>query len=95
MDLQIQHEDGPTGGAFYIEKDGARVGEMTYRRAGTTITIDHTEVGDALRGQGAGKKLVDAGVAFARAQKLTIIPRCPYAKKVLEGDASYADVLAR
>jgi predicted GNAT family acetyltransferase len=91
----VQHEDHGDRGSFYIEKDGARAGLMTYTHTGDHhITIDHTEVGDALRGTGAGKKMVQAAVAWARAEHLTITPRCPFARATFEKDPSLQDVLA-
>ena len=91
MSLDIQHIDG----AFVIERDGKRLAEMTYHvsRNGPTV-IDHTEVSDELRGQGIARKLLDALVAWARASKIKIEPRCPYAKAQFEKDASIRDVLA-
>jgi uncharacterized protein len=82
--------------AWTIELDGRRVGEMTYRRtAADTITIDHTEVGPELRGRGAGQKLVQAAVDWARKNGHKIVAECPYAKKVFEKDPELQDVLAR
>ena len=57
------------------------------------LVITHTFVGDALRGQGVARRLVDAVVARARAEGRTIVPECEYAKNVLERDPQYADVL--
>ncbi|MEZ4825178.1 MAG: GNAT family N-acetyltransferase [Bacteroidia bacterium] len=51
---------------------------MTYSRAGDhLVIIDHTEVSDQLRGQGAGKELVYALVAWARKNGLKVMPLCP------------------
>ena len=60
--LPIQHEQpaGTGHGVFFIEKDGERLARMTYRQQDDTVTIQHTEVSDALRGQGAGKRLLEA-----------------------------------
>ena len=55
--MEIKHQNDEKKGAFYIELDGKKAAEMTYVWAGPTkIIIDHTEVSDALRGTGAGKK---------------------------------------
>lgn len=89
--MQVQHE----GDGFYLIAEGKRLGEMTYTRDADVITILHTRVDDSLRGQGAGKQLVEAAVHWARAEKLSIVPVCSYAKATLERDASYADVLRR
>jgi predicted GNAT family acetyltransferase len=92
--MQIQHRDSDTKGVFFIEQNGLRVGEMTYVHAGPgKIIIDHTEVDPSQGGKGIGKKLVLAGVEYARKNNLKIVPVCPYAKKVLEGAEEYADVV--
>lgn len=67
---------------------------MTYSKAGAdTIIIDHTEVSEALKGQGAGKRLVTAAVEFAREKNIKIIPLCPFAKSVFEKVKDFQDVL--
>jgi uncharacterized protein len=62
--------------------------------AGTRVIIDHTQVDDALRGKGAGKKLVEAAVEWARAENQKMIPLCPFARSVFDKTPDYADVLA-
>jgi predicted GNAT family acetyltransferase len=81
-------------GAFVMELDGKRLAEMTYTVAGSRVIIDHTTVDDALRGTGAGKKLVEAAVQWARAENVKLLPLCPYAKSVFDKTPAYADVLA-
>jgi predicted GNAT family acetyltransferase len=93
--FEVQHVPAPARGAFVIERDARRLGEMTYVRAGAKrIIIDHTFVDDALRGTGAGKRMVEAAVAWARAEQLKVIPLCPFAKATIERDESLQDVLA-
>lgn len=95
-DLSIEHEEQGHRGAFFIVKDGARVGEMTFSRVNPKLVmIDHTEVKDALKGQGAGRKLLDAAVAWARKNETKIIPVCTYAKAQFDKDASIGDVLSK
>ena len=94
--MNIQHESGETKGAFYIEQDGNRVAEITYSKLGNTqIIIDHTEVSDALSGEGVGRKLVEHAVAHARENNLKVIPLCPFAKSIIERDESLQDVLKK
>lgn len=79
---------------FYIGEKSNPLGQMTYSRAGeTTIIIDHTEVSESLKGKGAGKQLVAAGVDYARKNNLKIIPLCTFAKSVFEKVNEYRDVL--
>ena len=94
--MKIVRREHGTRGAFYIEKDGEWIAEMTYRREGARkIVIDHTEIEDSLRGRGIGKKMVEAAVTFARRDNLLIKPVCPFVKKVLESSEEYDDVLTR
>src|SRR5262245_12485896 len=90
----ITHERSQHKGAFVMDRDGKRLAEMTYSMAGDKAIVDHTTVDDALRGTGAGKKLVEAAVQWARAEKKKILPLCPFAKSVFDKTPAYADVLA-
>ncbi len=95
MAWNIQHEANGEKGRLVIKEDDEELGQMTYVYAGPQkIIIDHTEVDDRLKGQGAGKALVDAGADFAREQDLKILPLCPFAKRVMTGNRErYGDVL--
>jgi uncharacterized protein len=89
---QIEHG---SKGAFIIEEESERLGEMTYSKAGDRlIIIDHTDVSDKLRGQGAGKKMVLAAVDYARKNNLKILPLCPFAKATFDRTSEIQDVLA-
>ncbi|CAM1364183.1 conserved hypothetical protein [Tenacibaculum litoreum] len=93
--MKVEQEDNDKKGEFYIEIEGNRVALMTYTWAGKDkLIIDHTEVGDALRGKGAGYKLVAASVEFARNKNIKILPLCPFAKSVFDKKLEYSDVLA-
>jgi uncharacterized protein len=93
--LAVRHVPAPPRGAFVIERDGRRLAEMTYVRAGATrVIIDHTQVDEALRGEGAGMRLLEAAVAWTRAEQLKVIATCPFAKAMLERSPALQDVLA-
>ena len=91
----IQHERTGHRGAFFLERDGERLAQMTYTVAGTRVIIDHTDVDDRLRGTGMGRKLVDAAVQWARKENARLMPLCPYAKSVFDKTPDYSDVLAK
>ncbi len=94
--MNIQNQEHGKNGAFFIERDGEWIAEMTYKKSGEdTITIDHTEVDESLKGKGVGKDLVKAGVEYARANNLKIVAECPFVKKVIDETPEYADVLAK
>jgi predicted GNAT family acetyltransferase len=92
---KIEHERSGHRGAFVWMREGARLAELTYTVAGTRVIIDHTQVDDALRGTGAGRKLVQAAVEWARAENQKMIPLCPFARSVFDKMPEYADVLAQ
>jgi predicted GNAT family acetyltransferase len=93
-EIAVRHEPSAQHGAFVIEREGKRLAELTYTVAGKTATLDHTEVDDALRGQGAGAKLVKAAVEWARASGTKLNPTCSYARAVFDKTPDYADVRA-
>ncbi|ULG72291.1 GNAT family N-acetyltransferase [Macrococcus brunensis] len=81
---------------FYIGDSEAKPDAMmTYvPNEDDKIVIDHTEVNEALRGQGVGQQLVASAVEYARENNKKIVPVCSYAKKILEENKEYQDVLA-
>ena len=92
--MEILHHDNGQKGRFYIELDGKTEAEMTYVWAGENkIIIDHTEVGAALAGKGAGKQMVTKAVEFAREKNIKILPLCPFAKSVFDKVEAFSDVL--
>lgn len=94
--MTISHDDNGQKGRFFIGDPQAPDGVMTYVWAGpTSFIIDHTEVGERLAGQSAGKQLVMAAVAFARSRQVTILPLCPFARSVFDRVPEIADVLAK
>jgi uncharacterized protein len=93
--LPIAHEEpaGTGPGVFFIEKDGERLARMTYGRQDDVVTIQHTEVSDALRGQGVGKRLLEELVRWARQGQLQVVPRCPFARATFARHPELRDVL--
>jgi len=92
--MDIQHRHSHTGGAFYIGDPAAPTAEMVYRMAGDNkMIIDHTEVSEVHKGEGIGKLLVAAAVAYAREQGLMILPACSFARSVMKKTKEYQDIL--
>ena len=93
MTISPVHVPAGHKGAFAVEQDGRRLATLTYSLAGDGIMIlDHTEVDPSLRGTGAGAKLIEAAVAWARQQQRRIMPLCPYAKSVFDKTPAYHDI---
>jgi hypothetical protein len=53
----------------------------------------YTQVSDELKGQGAGKQLVNEAVEMAREKGIKILPLCPFAKSVFDKIKEFNDVL--
>ena len=94
MQYTVEHEEAASKGAFYIDKAGQRVAEMTYSRTNATmIIIDHTDVDDSLRGEGVGRQLLNALVDWARSTGTKVLPLCPFAKAQFDKDPAIRNVL--
>lgn len=59
------------------------------------LRIEHTEVDPTLRGQGVGRALVMLVVEQAQREGRMIIPRCPYAAKILHGERELSALITR
>lgn len=75
--IQLDLDDAGKG-CFFIEDNGKRVAEMVVAVTGTNLTVYHTEVSDALQGQGVSKDLLATMVKYARDHQLKVIPLCRF-----------------
>jgi predicted GNAT family acetyltransferase len=93
--MEIKHKESGTKGIFYVEGRDKRLAAMEYSMADAKLmTINHTEVDQALKGKNVGNQLVDAAVEYARTNHLKIMPLCSFANAVMKKKkAEYADVL--
>jgi predicted GNAT family acetyltransferase len=71
--------DNPTDHRFECTQDGHRA-VLDYRMDGDRLILDHTGVPEELGGQGIGGRLVQAAIERARAEGLTVVPLCTYAR---------------
>ncbi|MFD2203102.1 GNAT family N-acetyltransferase [Shivajiella indica] len=91
--MVLHHEQRETKGQFKFIDGEEIAGFMTYTMAGTEkLIIEHTEVNSKYKGLGIGKKLVVAGVEFARKNNLKILPLCPFARGVFARNKDLRDV---
>ena len=90
-----QVKDNPAASRFEMESGGA-VAFVEYERAGDgRIALLHTEVPEALSGQGVGSKLVRGTLDAARAEGLKVVPRCEFVAAYIERHPEYRDLQAR
>ena len=91
---EVELEDRGSKGRYLLRGPDGAVAEMTFTKSGEhQIIIDHTEVPDAFRGQGAGLRLVTRAVEDARTAGKKIIPLCPFANAQFRRHPEWADVL--
>jgi hypothetical protein len=79
--VTVTHE--ATARRFTHTEDG-HVAELVYRVHGDRIVLIHTGVPEALEGKGVGGELVRAALDHAAGAGLTVVPRCPFARRWLE-----------
>lgn len=66
-----------------------------YQLRGDVIAFTHTEVPDALEGQGVGTELVKGALADARRRGLVVLPMCSFVRHYVETHPEVRDLLAR
>lgn len=84
--------DNPARHRFELDVEG-ETAFASYRRDGTVLTIMHTEVPKHLEGRGIGSRLVRGVLDIARAQGLTVVPRCSFVKAYIRRHPKDADLL--
>jgi uncharacterized protein len=94
VEHEIGREETNSKGRYFLKGPDGGEAEMTFTKVGEhLIIIDHTDVPDAFRGQGAGVRLVARAVEDARAAGKKIIPLCPFANAQFRRNKEWADVL--
>src|SRR5258706_3503678 len=80
----VRHDHGERNGVFFIEREGRRVAELTYRMMGETVVVDHTWVDPTLRGGALAPRLVQAVGDWARREQRLIRPLCSYVRSGMD-----------
>lgn len=91
----IEREDSGPFGRWVIRFNDMSEAEMTYRRVtDKVLAFTHTGVPAHHRGGGIAQKLVEAGVAAARAEGFRIVPVCSYVEAQFRRHPEWADLRA-
>jgi uncharacterized protein len=77
---------------FELEVDG-QLAVAYYRMTPGVITFVHTEVPQALSGQGVATKLIRGALEMVRAQGLEVVPQCPFVSAFMGKHPEYNDLL--
>jgi hypothetical protein len=77
--------------------DGEELGAIAeYDLRDDTIVLTHTETMPGHEGRGVAKRLVTAALGEARQRGLSVLPVCPYVRKVIADNPSlYLDLVPR
>ena len=85
--MTIPADDAPvvddTAGSRFVMRESGTEAELIYARQGDRLILVHTEVPEVWGGHGIGGRLVRAAVARAKADGLTVVPWCPFARRWL------------
>ena len=77
---------------FEISLDG-KVAFSKYLLAGEMIVIEQTEVPVELEGKGLASLIVRTALDYARAQKLKVMPLCPFTAGFIHRHPEYQDLV--
>lgn len=65
-----------------------------YNRLANAVMFTHTEVPEALEGQGVGTVLARGALDDVRAQGLQVIPLCPFIAAFIRRHQEYLDIVS-
>ena len=84
-DIQI-NINGTGKGAFQLIRKDKPVAEMAVGIQGDVLTVYHTEVNEALQGQGLASALFSKMLAYAQEHRLKVDPKCSYVRARFQKD---------
>ena len=89
-DASIRHE--PDASRFVADVDGGEA-TLEYMRDGKRIIFTHTGVPPESEGKGIGASLAKAGLDWARAENLRVVPACPFVFSYVKRHREYGDIV--
>jgi len=94
--MALTVNDVPDRNRFEARDDEDLAGFAEYIRTNAgLIVFTHTEVNREYEGQGVGSALAEAGLDYARAEGLSVLPICPFIAGWISRHSDYADLLYR
>jgi len=83
-----------TAGRFELERDGL-IAYLEYTLSGDVLGLIHSEVPEALRGQGLASELARTALDWARENHKKVDVVCPTVAGYVKHHPEYADLLLR
>jgi uncharacterized protein len=91
----IRVADNPAEQRYEVFVEGDLGGFIEYTLSGKRITMYHTEVEPAYKGQGVGSEFARAALDDVRRRGLELVPLCPFiAEYIREHPDDYLDLVA-
>jgi predicted GNAT family acetyltransferase len=85
--------DNPSELRYELRRGPDLVGQIRYAIEPGLVVLIHTEVAEAVEGQGLGSVLVRGALDDIRARGLRVAPVCPFVLSYLERHPEYADLV--
>ena len=89
-DLPVTHNIAAK--RFEVSIDG-KIAFSKYLLAGEKFIIEHTEVPVELEGKGIAGRIVLTALDYARAQKLKVMPLCPFTAGFIHKHPEFQDLV--
>ena len=88
--LEITHN--PAENRFETWVDG-QLAKLDYSEDGDTIMMMHVGVPYEFRGHGVAGVITRAGLEYAKAKSLRVIPMCSYVRTYIKRNPQYAELM--
>jgi uncharacterized protein len=86
--------DNPTMRRFEMASGNA-IAFVEYRRTSDQFVLTHTEVPEAMSGQGVGSKLVAGVLDAIRGEGATVVPECEFVASFIQRHPGYQSLVAK
>jgi len=91
-DTKLAIRDNAARSRYEAEVDGG-VAFIDYAHGDDGLILSHTEVPEALRGQGIAHRLIRSVLEQLRGEHRTMVPLCPFVLSFVKRHPEYRDVV--
>lgn len=95
IDLEALPLQDEPGSRQFVLRVGDHRARMEYDRSSDRIFLTHLEVPPAIEGQGVAAVLTEKVLAWTEANKLKLVPYCPYVKTYLRRHTAWQRLLLK
>lgn len=88
---KLEVVNNPAENRFEVWVEG-HLAKPDYREDGNTITMTHVGVPPEFRGHGVAAVITKAGLEYAKAKSLRVIPMCSYVAAYIRRNPEYAEL---